>query len=195
MKNFIEIAKQNQERAQEIIETTGIMDIWRSVGATPNLVGSARMGLMGKNLDIDMHIYSDHLTVADSFRAMARFAEVPGVRTIMYGNLIDTEEECIEWHATYETPEGEAWKFDMIHIRRGSRYEGHMERVADRITELLTPETRLAILQLKHATPADAGIMGIEYYRAVIDGGVRTWDEFTAWRAANPPDGVIEWMP
>ncbi len=193
--DILEIANQNQKRANEIIANTGIMDIWRSVGATPNIVGSARIGLMAKNLDIDMHVYSDPLTVEASFEAMSRFAQVPGVRTLQYGNLIDTEEECIEWHATYEAPDGDTWKFDMIHIRRGSRYDGHMERVAERILAVLTPETRRAILQLKHDTPSGAGIMGIEYYKAVLDGGVRTWDEFTAWRTANPPLGVIEWMP
>lgn len=193
--DILKIAEQNQQRAREIIEQTGIMEIWRSVGADPNLVGSSRMGLMMKNLDIDMHIYSDPLTVAASFAAMSQFAQLPGVKTIYYGNLIDTVEECIEWHVNYEAADGSQWKFDMIHIQRGSRYDGHMERVADRIMEVLTPETRRAILQIKSDTPDGAGIMGIEYYRAVIAGGVRTWDEFAAWREANPPEGVIEWMP
>jgi hypothetical protein len=30
--------------------------------------------------------------------------------------------------------------------RRGSRYDGHMERTADRIMEVLTPEMRRTIL-------------------------------------------------
>ncbi len=193
--DILELAEQNQRRAREIIEQTGIMDIWRSAGAEPHLVGSARMGLMARNLDIDLHIYSDPLTVAGSFAAMARFAEVPGVRAIQYVNLIDTVEECIEWHADYEARDGSRWKFDMIHIHRGSRYDGYMERVADRIMELLTPETRRTILQLKYDAPAGESVMGIEYYKAVLDGGVRTWDEFARWRMENPADGVIEWMP
>lgn len=193
--DILKIAEQNQLRARRIIEETGVMEIWRSVGADPNLVGSSRMGLMMRNLDIDMHIYSDPVTVAAGFAAMAKFAENPGFKTLQYGNLIDTVEECTEWHVNYEARDGSLWKFDMIHIQRGSRYDGHMERTADRIMAVLTPETRRAILQLKHDTPADEFIMGIEYYKAVIDGGVRTWDEFTAWRAANPPTGVIEWMP
>jgi hypothetical protein len=195
MEDVLKIAEQNSVRAGEILARTGIMDIWRSVGAEPNLIGSARMGLMIGSLDIDIHVYSDPLTVEQSFEAMSRFAAIPGVRTIQYGNLIDTEEECIEWHATYEAAEGEVWKFDMIHIRRGSRYDGHMERTADSIMAVLTPETRRAILQLKNQTPAEARAMGIEYYKAVIADGVRTLDEFNAWREANPPTGVIEWIP
>lgn len=193
--DIFDIAERNRQRAREIIEKTGIMEIWRSVGAEPNLVGSSRMGLMAKNLDIDMHIYSDPLTVADSFAAVAKFAELPGVKSLTYANLIDTVEECIEWHALYDAPDGSEWKFDMIHIQRGSRYDGHMERVADRITAALTPETREAILRLKFETPDGQPIMGIEYYKAVIAGGVRTWDEFAEWRALNPADGVVEWMP
>ena len=38
-------------------------------------------------------------------------------------------------------------------------------------------------------------IMGIEYYQAVLRDGVRTYAEFEAWRAANPVDGILEWMP
>lgn len=192
--DILKIAEQNHEHARTILEEIRIMDIWRSVGAEPNLVGSSRMGLMMRNLDIDMHIYSDPLTVAASFAAMSKFAELPGVKTIQYGNLIDTIEECIEWHVNYEARDGSQWKFDMIHIQRGSRYDGHMERVADRIMAVLTPETKHAILQLKYDTPEGEGAMGIEYYKAVIADGVRTWDEFAEWRRREP-GGIIEWMP
>ena len=48
----------------------------------------------------------------------------------------------------------------MIHIVSGSRYDGHFERVADRIAAALTPETRRTILQLKFETPDDEKIAG-----------------------------------
>ena len=45
--------------------------------------------------------------------------------------------------------EGELWQMDMIHIQEGSRYDGYFERVAERISAVLTDEMRLAILKLK----------------------------------------------
>ena len=59
----------------------------------------------------------------------------------------------------------------------------------------LTPETRDAILRLKYETPEDAHIPGIRYYMAVLRDGVRTREEFEAWLAATPAEGIIEWMP
>lgn len=74
----------------------------------------------------------------------------------------------------------------MIHIVRGSRYDGYFERVADRIAAALTPVTRRAILQLKYDTPDDVKIAGIEYYVAVLRDGVRTYDAFAEWRRTHP---------
>jgi hypothetical protein len=37
--------------------------------------------------------------------------------------------------------------------------------------------------------------MGIEYYRAVIEGSVKTYDEFVQYRKDNPVFGILEWKP
>ena len=63
------------------------------MGAEPHLVGSLRTGLLMTHRDIDFHIYSSPLRVADSFAAMARLAENSRIRRIEYGNLLDTSEE------------------------------------------------------------------------------------------------------
>ncbi|NDV69236.1 phosphoglycerate mutase family protein [Dysgonomonas sp. 25] len=195
MENLLELSDKAARRAQEIIRETDIINIWQSVGAQPNLIGSASMGLIMKNKDLDFHIYSSPLRVADSFEAMNRLAQKPGIRQIQYGNLLDTEEECLEWHAIYEAQNGETWKMDMIHIVKGSKFDGHMERVRDRIKAILTPETRLTILQLKYDTPETEPIMGIEYYQAVLRDGIKTYAELVEWRKNNPANAVIEWMP
>lgn len=66
--------------------------------------------------------------------------------------MLATEERCLEWHAWYEDQEGELWQLDMIHIEKGSRYDGYFEEVARRISAALTDETREAILRLKWET-------------------------------------------
>ena len=83
----------------------------------------------------------------------------------------------------------------MIHICKGSRYDGYFERVAERIEHVLTDEIRKTVLELKYDTPDTEKISGIEYYRAVIVGGVRSYAEFEQWRERNPSYGIIEWMP
>lgn len=190
-----EIAARNRQRAWEIIEDARIIPIWEGIGAQINLVGSLRTGLLMKHRDIDFHIYSSPLSVSDSFRAMSELAENPSVRKIEYTNLMHTDEACIEWHAWYEDSEHELWQIDMIHLLKGSRYDGYFEKVAERLTEVLTDEARRTILQLKFETPDTEKIMGIEYYRAVIQDGIRNYAEFEEWRKMHPVKGVVEWMP
>lgn len=106
-----------------------------------------------------------------------------------------TVEACVEWHAWYQDSESELWQIDMIHIRKGSRYDGYFEKVAERLRAVLTDETRLAILKLKYETPETEKIIGIEYYQAVIRDGVRSYAEFEVWRQEHPVTGIVEWMP
>ena len=110
-------------------------------------------------------------------------------------NLLNTEEACMEWHFQANDKHGGSWQIDIIHIVKGSRYDGFFERVADRIKRALTDETRLAILRLKSETPANEHIMGIEYYQAVLRDGVRTWHDFCDWRKRHAACGITEWMP
>lgn len=65
--NIFDIAKQNQEKAWQVIKNTNIIQIWEDAGAKINLVGSLRTGLLMKHRDIDFHIYSSPLNLADSF--------------------------------------------------------------------------------------------------------------------------------
>ena len=193
--DILDIARKNQQKAWEIIKKINVIPIWEGIGAQINLVGSLRTGLLMKHRDIDFHIYTPSLNLADSFRAMAKLAENPFVKRITYNNLLDTEEACIEWHVWYEDPENGAWKMDMIHILKHSRYDGYFEKMAERIKAVLTEETRKAILRLKYETPDTEYCMGVEYYQAVLRDGVRTYAEFENWRRQHPVTGIVEWMP
>lgn len=193
--DILDIAKRNQQRAWEIIKETGVVGIWESVGAEVHLVGSLCTGLLMKHRDIDFHIYSSPVVLSDSFGVMAKLTENPSVKKIECINLLHTVEACVEWHAWCEDADGELWQLDMIHIQRGSRYDGYFEKVAERISEVLTDETREAILRLKYETPDAEKVMGVEYYQAVLRDGVRSYAEFEEWRKLRPVAGVVEWMP
>ena len=173
-----ELAMQNQQSAWKVLEDTCIIEAWERIGATVHLVGSLRTGLLAKSRDIDIHIYTDRLDVGESFSVIRELAERLPLQEIQYRNLIHTEEECMEWHALYKDREQNTWKFDMIHIRKGSRYE-----------------IRKTILQIKFDVPDGVTIPGIEIYHAVFTGGVRTYKELEEWRKTNQLADSLGWLP
>ena len=192
--NIEKIARQNQEKALLVIEQSTVRQAWEAVGATVNQVGSMAMGLLMKHRDIDFHIYTEKLDIAESFEVIKKICANPAITRMEYRNLADTEESCLEFHIWFML-NNEEWQIDMIQILKGSQFDGYFERVAERIKSVLTPETRRAILELKYLTPDDEHIMGIEYYQAVIDGGIRTYPEFMEWRKTHPANGIINWCP
>ncbi|WP_288206970.1 phosphoglycerate mutase family protein [uncultured Parabacteroides sp.] len=193
--DIIELSKHNQQLAWDILENTHIVSVWESIGAKVNIVGSLKTGLLMKNKDIDMHIYTDELVIADSFAVMGKLAEKLALEEIQYKNLIDTEEECIEWHALYKDKKKNLWKFDMIHLRKGSKYDGVVEKVTDAIIRHLTSDIRRTILQIKYDMPDNVNIPGIEIYHAVFTGGVKNYRELIQYRVDNPLVNSLEWTP
>ena len=192
--NIESIAENNFQKALRVIEKSGVRQTWESVGATINLVGSMAMGLLMKHRDIDFHIYTEKLDVAESFKVIQKICANPAVNRMEYRNLADTGEDCLEFHLWFAF-DGEEWQIDMIQIRKNSQFDGYFERVAERIKNVLTSETRHAILELKYLTPDHEHIMGIEYYQAVIADGVRSYPEFIEWRKKHPATGIVAWCP
>lgn len=188
--NLFEISDTRRQAALRVMRDSGVVEAWESVGATVNLVGSVRSGLIMKNLDVDFHIYTGEPMLEKSRAAIAR---LKGVRDIRFCNLLDTREECLEWHAWYESAEGAVWQLDMIHLRRGSAFDGLVEHTTDAIIARLTPETREAILRIKHDAPGI--IKGIEVYYAVLSLGLRTHKEFAAWKQTCPNIDLLGWIP
>ena len=97
MNSTIENDSQSLEmRAWEIVNETGVVEIWQGMGAKVNLVGSLAMGLMMKHRDIDLHIYSDPFSIEDSFKAAGRLAQVAGIQNMTYINALEQEDRCLE---------------------------------------------------------------------------------------------------
>lgn len=195
MEHYLQLAQQNQAKAHEIISTLNIIEAWNSIGAEINLIGSLKIGLLMKHLDIDFHVYTEIVDISQSFYAVSLIAQHPGVQSVKYSNLLNEEDECLEWHITYIDDNKAKWQIDIMHIVTGSKYDGYFERVGDGIVRRLTEVSRNTILKLKWETPDDEKIMGVEYYRAVLDGGVKTMNEFQEYRLAHPINGILEWQP
>ncbi|GBC61645.1 hypothetical protein DENIS_2607 [Desulfonema ishimotonii] len=195
MESILDIASQMQKEAWAVIEDTDVMGLWASIGATINLVGSLKTDLLINNRDIDFHIYTNPFKLADSFSVISRLAENKRIKMINYSNLLEAEDKCIEWHAFYDDQDGNSWQIDMIHILNESPYVGYFENVAERISKVLTSETREAILRIKNAIPIDKKVMSIQIYQAVIKDGIRDIESFRRWKEQNPEDGIITWVP
>ena len=194
MTDIVALAEANQRKAREVIAKLRVVEAWEAVGAEAHLVGSLRTGLLMKHRDIDFHIYSSPFRLSDSFAAMAALVADPAVQRFEGANLLHTPEACVEWHLWYDDG-GEEWQVDMIHLVKGSRYDGYFERVAERIEAVITPRQRETVLRLKYETPDDEKIMGIEYYLAVIRDGIADYPAFVQWRKQQPADRIIEWIP
>ena len=193
--DYLKIAKENQQKAKKIVAESGVEEIWQKYGAKVNLVGSLAMGLLMKHKDIDFHIYTDDMDVAKSFAAVAEFAQSSKVKKIEFANLLDTEDACLEWHMFYQDDDGREWQIDMIHIVKGSYYDGYFEKVADRINQCATDGQKERILRLKYETPETFQIPGIEYCQAVLQEDVKSFNELLEWRKNKPMKDIIEWLP
>lgn len=193
--NLLSISNKNISCAKKIIDELKIVEIWEKHGAKANLVGSVRMELMMKHLDIDFHIYSKSFSIAESFAAIADFAGNNGIKQISYSNLIDNEDRCLEWHLSYLDNENTIWQLDMIHILNDSPYVGYFETMADKISAVVTPEQKMAVLSIKNDVPENEFVMGVEIYQAVIRDAVHNYKEFAEWHKTHKANGIIKWIP
>ena len=182
-----------KNRAYKIIHDLKIIETWEKIGARVNLVGSLKMGLLVKHRDIDFHIYTNDLSPVQALKVIAELAHSPGVKKIEYSNLSDKEDCCLEFHLWIEDDIGELWQIDMINIKSNSKYDGYFEQVADTVLKQMTKEQKQLICELKYVTPDTEKIAGIEYYKAVIQDNIKSWNEFVVWRKQQSFSGIIEW--
>lgn len=191
--NYDTLAQKQKRRAFEIISDTRLIDVWQQAGARVNLIGSLEIGVLAKHRDIDFHIYTDRLNVKQSFAIIAEICANPAIKKCEFSNLAQTDEKCFEWHLYYEDAEHKLWQIDLIQILSGSQYDGYFENVAKTIKQAMTEEMRQTILKLKFETPDDMKISGIEYYKAVIQDDIKSYDDFLNWRTKQNFNGIIKW--
>ena len=184
----------NQERAKRVLRSSNIANVWEQNGCRVNLIGSLRMGLLASHKDIDLHVYSKDITEESSFAIAAQIAKLPNVIEIKCINGLHTDEHCIAWHIFYKYEE-DIWQIDVIHIEEGTEYDGFFERMADRITEVMTIDQKYRILKLKFETPSDKDYHGVEYYEAVIGYGISNMEDFEVWVDEHRKKPIYYWIP
>ena len=182
-------------RAERVLRGSGMLEVWESLGAKIRSVGSFRTDLMMKDRDIDLHVYTETLDPERVRKAVTPLLASGKVRKLAYADNSGTDEHCLEWHWLLSDSRGEIWTFDVIQILAGSAFDGFFEDASEALLDVLTPETRKKILELKAAEPEGSGICGMEFCRAVLEGHVAGWEEFLAWRRSVPPETLLDWRP
>jgi hypothetical protein len=196
MTDYLGLAKRNLKRAKEIIEALNIVEVWKSVNAQANLIGSVKTGLMMNNLDIDFHVYSEIFSIADSFTAISKIALNSGIKKITYFNFLNDEDKSLDWHLHYQDTDLRNWRIDIIHLMNESPYVGKAERVTDKINALMNDDIRKNILKIKwDAETIGMKAIGIEVSKAVIEDKVKTIDEFIKWKEIQQQETFIMWEP
>jgi len=162
-------------------------------------IGSSVSGLMVWR-DLDLSVTGPEMTLERILDALRPVVLDPGVLQVLYrretGPRSPTGRPADERHyfvLRYQTAAGDEWKIDLSFwlCDAPRSYRRQLEQLASRLTE----ETRLAILSLKEIwcrLPSyPEQVSGVDVYDAVLEHGVRTAAEFSAYLEARglPPDG------
>jgi hypothetical protein len=181
-----------QRAAREILGRLRLLDSWAEAGV-PKLVGAAAYGLMVAP-DIDIEIFCDVPTVDPGFAIVSELAREPSIWKVRFSNELDRPDRGLYWQLRYRADDAEVWKVDMWllgHDHPGPRSVDLVEPMK----RALTDETRAAILEIKEALFGQPGVHSIEIYEAVLEDGVRSATEFSAWRTRREPSGLTSWRP
>ncbi|WP_214412047.1 hypothetical protein [Sphaerisporangium fuscum] len=192
---------QRQEVLQAEAGTVSLdlrLDERLSALGSPVWVGSAALGLMvRRDLDITVACPALGISVTEAVAQFgARLAVHPRVRQVRFRddtghwNTDPAYPDGLYLGVEYRSAQGDEWTLDIWFVDEPERQPD----LADlrTIPPRLTPETRMAILQIKDAW-ADRDEYGktvrsVDIYQSVLDDGVRTPEQFSRWhgRRAAP---------
>lgn len=177
-----------ETEASDLRAELGLDAILGAVGE-PVVVGSAALGLMTWR-DLDVTVVCEQLDLAAVLDIAHRIGMLPEVSQVRFRN--DTG----RWNTDPSYPDGlylgiectrsgEAWNLDIWFVDEPDRQPdlAHLSTLAPRLDD----EARVAILTIKDAwcrSPRyGSEVTSHQIYEAVLDHGVRTPDEFEAYRS------------
>jgi hypothetical protein len=191
-------AAARQRDATRVLVGLELLARLRAVGE-PVLVGAYAYELMVAP-DIDIEVFARNPSAHEGLAALAPLVDVPGVTHLSFSNHLSDADQGLYFRLRYQEPGGPDWKVDCWLLP--SDHPGPLSRnLVGPMRSALSADQRQTILTLKEALweardvfpPAERH--SIDVYRAVLDDGVRTLDEFLAWRGRVPGDGLTAWRP
>lgn len=188
------LAEQDLLRASSdaVVDALGLNQSLAALG-DPVRVGSSALGLMVRR-DIDITVVCPSLGMAVHEAVVRIGAELARHHRVV---RVSFRNDTGSWNTDpdypdgfylgvgYQSPLGEDWNLDIWFVDEPDRQPdlGHLRSMPAR----LTPETRIAILEIKlaYADRPEYGksVTSYDIYRAVLDDGVRTAEEFDLRRA------------
>ncbi len=173
-----------QAEAHAVLADLGLLAILGGLGH-PTLTGSCALGVMVRR-DIDVTTLVPALDVEKAFAIGRALAAHPRIHRLAFRN--DTGRwnrepaypDGLYWGASYRTDAGADWNLDLWFLREGTTQFDleHLRTLLPRLDR----ETRVAILRIKEALADTSAygrdVRGFDIYRAVLDDGVRTPEEF-----------------
>jgi hypothetical protein len=182
MTDLHEREQQLQSEAAAVLADLELVPLLGQLGR-PVQVGSVPLGLMVAR-DIDLTVLCAELDPVRIFDVVRPLAAHPRIRELRFRNdtgvwNVDPDyPDGIYWGPRYCSTAGEDWTLDVWFIHEQSRQFDldHLESLPPR----LTPETRLAILEIKDACLGRPWYSSYGIYTAVLDHGVRTPEGFRA---------------
>ena len=157
-------------------------------------MGAIRYDLMVA-LDIDMEIYCDAPRIEHGFEVMSEVARLPGVWQVRFSNELEGPDQGLYWRIRYRDGQGDNWKMDNWLLSHDHPHAHWADRFAGAMQQALTDETRQTILEIKEALLDEKDVRGIDIYRAVLEGGVRSPSDFRRWVEDHKPSGMVLWLP
>ncbi|WP_370948768.1 hypothetical protein AB5J62_14755 [Amycolatopsis sp. cg5] len=180
-----------QAEADEITAALGLDKSLAALG-DPVRVGSSALRLMVRR-DIDLTVVCpalDEATHEAVWRIGADLVASPRVRQVTmrddtgHWNTDPAYPDGLYLKVEYRTLAGQTWNLDIWFVDDPARQPdlAHLKAFPERLTD----EIRLAILRIKHAWAGNPGygslVTSYDVYRSVLDDGVRTPEQFEAWR-------------
>ena len=192
----LERAETRRQTALGILNELDLLALWQRRGGAPYVVGAVAYGLVVA-ADLDLEVFFPHdPTVEDGFAVLAACARSPRVVKARFSNRLAEADQGLLWQLRLRGPDGAEWKVDMWSMR--GDHPGPLARdLVEPMRRCLNAETQRAILEIKEhflAAP-DPPPASIRVYQAVLDGGVRTPEEFRRWMIEHPAAGLTNWSP
>lgn len=192
----LERAETRRQTALGILIELDLAALWQQRGGAPCVVGAVAYGLVVA-ADLDLEVFFPGApTVEDGFAVLAACARNPRVVKARFSNRLAEDDQGLYWQLRLRGPDGAEWKVDMWSAR--ADHPGPLARdLVEPMRRCLNAKTRRAILEIKeHLLGApEPPPASIRVYQAVLDGGVRTPEEFRRWMIDHPAAGLTRWHP
>ena len=184
MDEYLYISEKNLLTAKKIIEDLNLENIFMENNYKANLIGSVATNLLMDNLDIDFHVYPNIFSIEDIYKIIGKISLNKNItRTSCLHNDLETEYRTLDWHIRYNDEENNSWRIDLIFFKENSPYIGKAEKVVEIINSKITETHKKSILEIKYnAKKLNIEFKGIEIYKAVMECGIKTINEFMDWK-------------